>query len=132
MTAARYKEQVLLPVLIPAFQALQAERPELQFQQENARCHTARATKACLQENNIPLFPHPPVSPDVNLIESVWFDWKNIIQAHDRLIRTKEELKQLAQEAWDKLTIAQINKQIESMPKRVSAIVFAQGGNTGY
>lgn len=132
MTSARYQEQVLQPVLIPAFNRLCSERPDLQFQQDNARCHTARATSQCLQENNIPQFPHPPISPDVNPIEPVWFDWKNIFRGYDSVPETKEELIRAAQQAWDALTIEQINKQIESMPKRVAAVVFAEGGNTGY
>ncbi|KAL5480880.1 hypothetical protein ACEPAI_9821 [Sanghuangporus weigelae] len=64
-------------------------------------------------------------SPDVNPIEPVWFDWKNNIRARQTPIETKEELKRAAQEAWDALTIEQINQQINSMPKRVAA-------NTGY
>ncbi|KAL5480898.1 hypothetical protein ACEPAI_9839 [Sanghuangporus weigelae] len=132
MTAARYQEQVLLPFLIPVFHQLRLARPGVLFQQDNARCHTARATKKCLQDNNIPQFPHPPTSPDVNPIELVWFDWKNNIRARQTPIETKEELKRAAQEAWDALTIEQINQQINFMPKRVAAVVFAEGGNTGY
>ena len=45
---------------------------------------------------------------------------------------TVNELKEVVHEAWDALTIEQINKQVESMPNRIHAIIFAQGGNTGY
>ncbi|EJD08357.1 uncharacterized protein FOMMEDRAFT_151143 [Fomitiporia mediterranea MF3/22] len=132
MTVQRYKEQVLLPVLIPIFNWLRIERPGLLFQQDNARCYTARVTKQCLQENNIPQIDHPPISPNVNPIEPVWFDWKNIFRGQQRTPTSKEELKEMAREAWDNLTLDQINKQIESMPKRVDTVVIACGGNTGY
>ncbi|KAL5519933.1 hypothetical protein ACEPAG_1593 [Sanghuangporus baumii] len=132
MTAARYRDQVLLPALIPFFNLLRLQNPAIQFQQDNARCHTARATIKCLQENHIPQFPHPPTSPDVSPIEPVWFDWKNNIRARPTPPTTIDELKIAAREAWDALTIQQINRQVESMPNRVDAVVFAEGGNTGY
>jgi hypothetical protein len=75
---------------------------------------------------------HPAISPDVNPIEPAWFDFKNIIRAHPTVPQTKEELKELAKEAWDSLTVEQINRQIQSMPARVAAVIKAKGGNTGY
>ena len=43
-----------------------------------------------------------------------------------------EELRQAAMEAWDAVTIEKINAQVRSMEDRVAAVIFTEGGNTGY
>ena len=85
MTAARYKEQVLEPVLIPIFHQLHSVRPNLVFQQDNACFHVAKASIQLLDRNSVPRFPHPPISPDVSAIEPVWFGWKNNFRARPSL-----------------------------------------------
>ena len=62
MTALRYIAQVLRPTLIP----LQAQhRDVITFQQDNARPHTARITKAFLGEHGVNVLPWPAHSPDM-------------------------------------------------------------------
>jgi hypothetical protein len=66
LTAALYQEQVLDDILLPDFQELRRERPDLQFQQDGAPAHRAISTKLWLERHSIPTFPHPPNSPDVS------------------------------------------------------------------
>jgi len=40
--------------------------------QDNARSHMARITAQFLEDNNIQVLSHPPMSPDLNPIEHVW------------------------------------------------------------
>ena len=49
VTAARYRDQVLTPHVVPHFN----RHPNKTFQQDNARAHTARVTRDYLQQNNI-------------------------------------------------------------------------------
>ena len=42
------------------------------FMQDNAPCHKAKSTIAWLQNQQIPLLPWPPTSPDLNPIENIW------------------------------------------------------------
>ena len=49
VTAARYIDQVLRPHVVPHF----ARHQNKTFQQDNARVHTARATRNFLQQNNV-------------------------------------------------------------------------------
>ena len=49
------------------------------FQQDNAPCHRARATKIWLENNNIDCMNWPPLSPDINPVENLWTDMSRMI-----------------------------------------------------
>ena len=49
------------------------------FQQDNAPCHRARATKIWFENNNIDCMNWPPLSPDLNPVENLWADMSRII-----------------------------------------------------
>lgn len=132
MTAARYCEQVLEPYLLQTIDMLEHDRGTIFFQQDNAPAHTARVTYEWLEDHGVRRFPHPAVSPDISPIEPTWFDWKNIIRSQPVLPASVDELKAAVRQAWDALTIEQINTQVASLPNRVSAVIFANGGETGY
>ncbi|XP_071085819.1 uncharacterized protein [Haliotis cracherodii] len=68
VTAQRYIDQVLRPQVVPFF----AIHGNFQFQQDNARPHTARITQAFLQQHNINTMPWPALNPDLNPIEHLW------------------------------------------------------------
>lgn len=44
----------------------------LRFQQDNAPIHKARKTMKMIHRSHVPLHPHPPQSPDLNIIEMLW------------------------------------------------------------
>ncbi|UYV79128.1 hypothetical protein LAZ67_17001194 [Cordylochernes scorpioides] len=65
MTAQRYVDDVLRPVILPYLQGV----PNALYQQDNARPHTARISQQALQD--VQMLPWPPYSPDLSLIEHV-------------------------------------------------------------
>jgi hypothetical protein len=105
------------------------------FQQDNARPHTAKATKAWLAKHKIELLPWPANSPDMNPIEHMWWKIKSIIRAKPIASNVKE-LWKLCLEAidwcWSPEGVEYAHKLVDSMPERVAALVRARGGYTRY
>jgi transposase len=102
------------------------------FQHDGAPSHSANATKHWFEHHNIPLLPHPADSPDINAIEGLWHILKNKIRRRPHIPTSLAELKQAAYEAWDEITFEEVNRHVDSMQRRVQAVLRARGGHTKY
>ena len=93
--------------------------------------HRAKSTKKWHQDRGVKLFEGwPGNSPDLNPIENLWSQMKNL-QRHERATSIAG-LKRIAQKVWDNITPAYLQSLYESMPRRMQAVVDAQGGHTKY
>ena len=68
LNAARYRDEVLAPVVLPF---MQRHDPGVILQQDNARPHTARIVQQYLQQQQVDVLPWPANSPDLSPIEHV-------------------------------------------------------------
>lgn len=118
---------VLEEQMLPSRRRLFQGRPCL-FQQDNAKPHTARITKAWLRKKRVRMLDWPACSPDLSPIENVWRILKR--KMRQRRPRTVAHLKRCLQEEWDKLTPATLSHLISSMPKRLLSVVKRQGNCT--
>lgn len=132
MNAERYISQVLNGPLSSFFDLLASEECFPSFQQDNACAHTAKTTKQWFKSAGIALFPHLASSPDLNPIESIWSMLKAIIRRRPRMPTSIAELKQAVQEAWEEITVEDINACIRSMPNRLKAVSKEFGGPINY
>jgi transposase len=132
MTAVRYQHQVLDEVLHTFYQEMSEEKGQVVFQQDGAPSHTAKRTIAWLDINKVDRMPHPPSSPDMNPIEPLWHILKDIIRARTHIPTTLDELKTAVKEAWDQITVEDVDKLVGSMEDRVQALLKAKGGHTQY
>ena len=80
ITTRRYI-QCLTDNLLPFLDRIPlAQLNETIFQQDNASCHTARATQRFFEQNGIRAVPWPAKSPDLNPIEKVWAVMKRAVR----------------------------------------------------
>jgi len=72
----------------------------------------------------------PPQSPDLNPIEHWWAYLKKRVGI--RSPKTKDDLKKFILEEWAKLPTEYVKNLILSMPRRLKAVIEANGGHTKY
>jgi hypothetical protein len=132
MTAQRYIQQVLDGPFLHFYQEMKKRRPNFKFQQDGAASHRAKTTQKWLKEHNVIIFPHPPTSPDLSPIEPVW----HILKKHIREFRPQpssyEQLCYAIREAWDQITVDEIDQFVDRMPEVVDAVIKSNGGHTRY
>ena len=99
------------------------------FQQDGTLCHKSKKTAIFLNNLQIKLLEiWPPLSPDLSPIENVWSKQKNTVSK--QIIYTKEDLWEATNAEFNGISNNDIKKLFESMPKRIGAVIAAQGGYT--
>ena len=131
MRQDQYKEMLKIRLLLQLKEWFQQGEPYV-FMQDGAPCHTARSVKAFLEKENVPLLPWPGNSPDMNPIENVWELMKR--EVAKEMITTKTRLIEKIIQVWNHHPKMQETVQacINSMPKRIEALIEAKGGSTKY
>jgi transposase len=69
---------------------------------------------------------NPPESPDLNPIETIWRIIKQRLKSRGLFLNVAL-LRRAIQEEWDKITLEEINKVINTMPDRVAALRRREG-----
>lgn len=104
------------------------------FQDDNAPIHTAKVIKTWY-ENHGDDFEHlvwPAQSPDLNIIEPVWSTLEARIRSVFPPPSSLRELERILIEEWHKIPMAVIQSLYESIPRRIQAVIAADGGPTPY
>jgi transposase len=122
--------ETLSDYMIPAYHKIIDENPL--FMQDGAAIHRSRATMNFLVEQNIELFNHPALSPDLNPIENVWGTLARQVYANGRQFMCVEDLKQVITVEWAKIEHEYLRTLVLSMPKRCRLVIEAKGGKTKY
>jgi HPt (histidine-containing phosphotransfer) domain-containing protein len=74
----------------------------------------------------------PARSPDLNPIEHLWDVVGKQVRARRGELVSLQELRRVVQEEWNNTLQEEIQHLIESMPRRLEAVIRARGGNTKY
>lgn len=130
MDAAFYKG-ILEERLLPDAQRMFGARPWL-FQQDGDPKHTSDLVQAWLRQNVrfIAKGDWPANSPDLNPIENLWAYLQQRVYARDP--RTLAGLQRIIRQEWDAIPIELLHRLVDSMPRRLAAVQYRQGGYTSY
>ena len=71
-------------------------------------------------------------SSDLNSIETIWDEMKNYLQNNFSEWMIYSQLRAAVQEAWDSITVDQLNELIDGMHDHCQAVIDANGMHTSY
>ena len=117
--------------LLPFINSLE-NKNDYTFQEDNAPIHTAKIAKKWKNDNDIKSLPWPAQSPDLNPIENLWDELERQIRKHKPLPKNPNDLWHILQEEWSKLDENILKKLVDSMPRRITAVIANRGNPTKY
>jgi len=133
LTAKQYISTILEPILKPFYeQETEIIGYPLEVVADGATAHRSKVTKKWHRENNIVMMEWMACSPDLNAIENIWSILKLKVSAWPHLIRTLEELERVVRIIWESLDSHYFDALVETMPRRVEALIKNHGGQTKY
>ena len=101
------------------------------FMQDGAPCHRAKIVAQFLKAQKINILDWPGNSSDLNPIENLWTILKNKVS--ERQPTNAKMLEQAIKEVWVRdISPAYCRNLVESMPRRLEAVIKAKGGPTKY
>jgi hypothetical protein len=102
--------------------------------QDNAPCHKGRIVMDWFEEHaqEFTLLQWPAQSPDLNPIEHLWDEVERAVRGLPVLPSNKRQLSDAVLAAWAGIPAERFQHLVESMPRRIDAVLRAKGGPTRY
>ena len=96
------------------------------FQHDNNPKHTSKTTTALLKKLRVNVMDWPSLSPDLNPIKYLWGILKWRVEE-----RKVHQLHHVVMEEWKRIPVTTC-EALNSMPKRVKAVMEKNGGQTKF
>jgi transposase len=123
-TGTKYRN-LLRDQLVPAADELHGEGL-WRFQQDNHKLHFTDECKELYETFALPLVRHPPCSPDLNPIETIWSIMKQRID--NECPQNEHELEACIFKVWNELTISTVKGTIYHVLKVAQEVKDMKGG----
>ena len=117
----------VLPTLWQQF----GEGPFL-FQHANAPVHKARSIQKWFVEISVEELDRLTQSPDLNSIKHLWDELERRLQASPNRPTSVPDLTNVLVAEWKQVPVAMFHHLVESLPRKVEAVIEAKGGPTPY
>ena len=123
MNADQYVS-ILEDNLLPSMEESGFSAEDVIFQQDSDPKHTSKKATKWFEDNDINDLDWAPQSPDINPIEHLWQHIKQQLGEYSTMSKGGWEI-------WER--VAEVCRNlIESMPRRLEAVIQAKGGHTKY
>jgi transposase len=133
INAQGYAEQVISGPLMGFLLAIQEEqRKEIFVVEDGAPPHRGKAARDTRKTLGIIQLPHPPNSPDLNLIEDLWYLLKKQVSCTPGSGNSTAQLWEATQQAWASITDEEVAKYTGTMNEQVQAVIEAKGYNSRF
>ena len=119
--------EILQQSMIPSIQKLGCRAV---FQYDNDPKHTSKTTTALLKRLRVKVIDWPSMTPDLNPIEHLWGILKRELGV--RKVSNICQLRDVVMEEWMSIPVATCEALVNSMPRRVKAVLDNAGGRTKY
>ena len=119
--------EILQQSMIPSLQKLGRR---VVFQHDNDPKNTSKTTTALLKRLRVKVMDWPSMSPDLNPIEHLW----GILNQEVEVCKVSNirQLHDIVMEEWKSIPVATCEALVNSMPRRVKAVLDNEGGHTKY
>ena len=119
--------EILQQSMIPSLKKLGSRAV---FQHDNDPKHTSKTTITLLKRLRVKVMELPSIYPDLNPIEHLWgiLNWKVEVCK----VSNNCQLRDVVMEKWKSIPVAACEALVNSMPRRVKAVLNNDVGHTKY
>ena len=125
-------KQILTDELLKTIEWYDMDPKKVIFQHDNDPKHKAKSVQEWLNDQEFEVLKWPAQSPDLNPIENLWAILKRRLNQYEQPPRGMVELWERVQAKWDEIDKEMCMKLIESMPRRIDAVLKSKGMWTNY
>ena len=124
----RYQKLILNGKLLPFAKKCQKDRPDTLVQEDNAAPHAHGYQHGVYNRWDVERMLWPANSPDLNMIEPLWF-WIKKETTKNGPATGQKHMEQDWLECWKNLSQERIQRWIERIPIHVQKVIALEGGN---